>query len=88
MSRMLITFFLYGFVLHAAHGQDEIVLTQIASGFNTPVDIAHAGDDRLFVVEKRGMIRIMDTTGQVMPDPFLDIDDLVNSCSSERGLLG
>ena len=88
MSRLLcFTLLLIGLTARPL-AQDEIILTEIATGFNTPVDIVHAGDDRLFVVEKRGVIRIMDTTGQVMADPFLDIDLLVNSTSSERGLLG
>ena len=36
-----------------------IDLVQVASGFNRPVDIAHANDDRLFVVEQDGTIRII-----------------------------
>ena len=68
-------------------GQDEIFIEPLANGFNTPVDIAHSGDERLFIVEKRGIIRIMDTTGQVLPDVFLNIDPKVSS-NGERGLLG
>jgi glucose/arabinose dehydrogenase len=68
--------------------QDKITLVEVASGFDLPVGLVHAGDARLFVLEKDGYIRIMDTTGQVLPDPFLNIDAKVNSGSSERGLLG
>ena len=30
-----------------------------ATGFNRPVNIQHAGDDRLFVVEQDGIIKIL-----------------------------
>jgi hypothetical protein len=63
-------------------------LVTIASGFDNPVGLAHAGDDRLFVIEKDGYIRIVDTTGQVLPTAFLNIDAKVNSEASERGMLG
>lgn len=31
----------------------------IAAGFTEPVDIVHAGDDRLFIVERTGKIKIL-----------------------------
>jgi len=68
--------------------QDIIQLTAFTEGFTLPVDIVHSGDDRLFVVEKRGIVKIVDTTGQKLEDPFLDITDRVSGSASERGLLG
>ncbi|MEL6862944.1 MAG: PQQ-dependent sugar dehydrogenase [Bacteroidota bacterium] len=67
-----------------------IQLSPIATGLNNPVDISHAGDDRLFVVERSGLIRIITTAGTVLSTPFLDIDDRVRNTSgqSEQGLLG
>jgi glucose/arabinose dehydrogenase len=62
-------------------------ITPFASGFTNPVDISHAGDDRLFIVEQAGYIRIVDAAGNVNPVPFLDIDDRVKS-GGEQGLLG
>lgn len=62
-------------------------LEELASGFDKPVDIAHAGDDRLFIVEKDGIIQIIDAD-TVVSEPFLDIDSQVNSSANERGLLG
>jgi glucose/arabinose dehydrogenase len=53
-----------------------------------PVDIVHAGDDRLFVVEQRGTIQILDASGTLLTEPFLDIQSAVNSNGNERGLLG
>jgi glucose/arabinose dehydrogenase len=65
-------------------------LSLFASGFSQPVGITHAGpgDDRLFVVEQAGTIDIVTPQGAVLPDPFLDISDRVDSSSSEQGLLG
>ncbi|HIP71768.1 MAG TPA: glucose dehydrogenase [Anaerolineae bacterium] len=52
-----------------------------------PLYLTHAGDDRLFVVGKRGKIWIIED-GQVLPEPFLDISDKVNALINEQGLLG
>lgn len=56
--------------------------------FIQPVDLKHAGDDRLFVVEKTGRIWIMDKAGVKSIAPFLNITDRVNAGANERGLLG
>ena len=64
-----------------------IDLEEIADGFDSPVDISHAGDDRLFIVEQDGYIRILNPDGTTESDPFLDIDGQVAS-GGERGLLG
>jgi len=58
-----------------------------AFGFNQPVDIASAGDDRLFIIEREGRIRIIERDGTILPDPFLDITDDVRSSTQEQGLL-
>ncbi|MDF1698969.1 MAG: PQQ-dependent sugar dehydrogenase [Saprospiraceae bacterium] len=73
----------------AASGQN-IELELIASGFSSPLDITNAGDDRLFIVERSGYIKIIDGSGSVLPEPFIDIDDLVRNSNNqdERGLLG
>jgi glucose/arabinose dehydrogenase len=61
--------------------------TPVADVFQKPLDITHAGDDRIFVVEQPGIIRITQDD-QVLLAPFLDIRDRVNDNASERGLLG
>lgn len=68
--------------------QPKIQLVDFASGLNGPVDIAHCGDSRLFVVEQDGLIKIVDSLGAVLPTPFLNIDPRVNSTGNEQGLLG
>jgi len=57
------------------------------SGFNDPVDIQNAGDDRLFVVEQGGLIKIIQPDGSVNSTPFLNISSIVSG-GSEQGLLG
>ncbi|NDI98679.1 T9SS type A sorting domain-containing protein [Flavobacterium sp. LaA7.5] len=64
-----------------------IDLNLFASGFNSPTEIAHAGDDRLFVVEQGGMIKVLNADGTTNATPFLNVDNLISS-GSERGLLG
>ena len=62
-----------------------------ASGFDLPVNIKNAGDDRLFVVEQEGVIRVLNSDGTTNALPFLDIDSEVINISGigdERGLLG
>jgi glucose/arabinose dehydrogenase len=59
----------------------------VVSGLRQPVDLQHAGDGRLFVVERPGLIRIL-RAGQLEPDPFLDLRDRVGAGGSEQGLLG
>ncbi len=66
----------------------EINLVQVASGFSQPVDIKHAGDARLFIVERTGRIKIIDEDGTTLPTLFLDIVAQTNDNPNERGLLG
>ncbi len=55
---------------------------------SSPVDIANAGDgtDRLFIVQRSGEIRVIDS-GTLLTTPFLDISNSI-TCCGERGLLG
>lgn len=64
-----------------------ITLKEIASGFDKPVHLAHAGDDsaRLYVVEQGGYVRIIEN-GKVLPQAFLDIHKRVID-GGEKGLL-
>src|SRR6188474_1536196 len=63
-------------------------VTLTGNALVNPVDIASAGDGsgRLFIVEKRGTIRIIQNN-VVIADTFLDIRSQVMN-SGERGLLG
>jgi hypothetical protein len=70
-----------------ANGQSITLTTQIvAEGLNQPVYLtAPAGDQRLFIVEQPGRIRIV-ANGRLVDKPFLDIRNKVGCCD-ERGLL-
>lgn len=59
----------------------DIRLSLIANGFSQPVDITHAGDKRVFIVEKTGHIRLIERQS------VLDISERV-STGNEQGLLG
>ncbi|MGM0492759.1 MAG: PQQ-dependent sugar dehydrogenase [Armatimonadota bacterium] len=66
----------------------QLVLTQVGEGFDRPnyVTSANDGTRRLFVVEQGGTIRIIDPSGQVLSEPFLDLSDIVVN-TGEAGLL-
>lgn len=71
----------------SAMAQPQLGVQLVPSpGFNSPVDIANCGDDRLFIVERTGYIRILNTDGT--SSLFLDIDAKVKSSGGEQGLLG
>jgi len=63
----------------------SLALTTIVSGLDQPIYLtAPEGDNRLFVIERAGQIRIVDD-GTLRETPFLDISDIV-STQGERGL--
>ena len=60
---------------------------QVATGLGSPVFLtAPPGDDRLFVLQQSGLIRII-RNGQLLTTPFLDIRARLRS-GGEQGLLG
>jgi len=69
-----------------AAGQ-TVQATRVASGLNSPLFVtAPAGDTRLFIVEKGGLIRVQQSPGAT-PTTFLDLTTSINA-AGERGLLG
>jgi glucose/arabinose dehydrogenase len=75
-------------VLRLTAQTPDLKLELFSSGYNDPVELAHAGDDRLFIVERAGIIWIADTAGNKGALPFLDIVNRVLSSGGEQGLLG
>ena len=64
----------------------DLKLQLVAEGLTNPVYLtAPAGDARLFVVERPGVVRIV-KDGALLPAPFVDLRSRVNSLA-ERGLL-
>ena len=82
----LITLLFFSSII-SAQTMPDLSFNQYASGFNDPVSIANAGDNRLFIVEQAGRIKIIDQ-GIVQTTPFLNITSIVNDSQSEQGLLG
>jgi len=66
---------------------DNYFWETIVSGLERPVDIQHAGDERLFIIEKVGRISVLQN-GALVDFPFLNISDRVGSRGNEQGLLG
>jgi len=84
MKKML----LLGMTLVSFFGHSQtIALQSFATGFTDPVEITHAGDTRLFVVQQGGLIRVLNANGTVNATPFLNLSTIISS-GGERGLLG
>lgn len=74
----------------AATLQQQAITLQVApfaTGLSQPVKITNAGDNRLFVVQQSGEIRIVQANGTVLDTPFLNLSSKV-ATDSEQGLLG
>lgn len=70
-----------------APGTVGVALQRVASGLDLPLFVtAPPGDPRLFIVEKSGRIRVVES-GALRPTPFLDLSTVV-SAGPEQGLLG
>ncbi|HMZ25447.1 MAG TPA: hypothetical protein PLG24_10915, partial [Saprospiraceae bacterium] len=65
----------------------RIELVKVFSGLSKPVSLQSCNDNRIFIVEKGGKIKIGFPDGSVLDSNFLNISDKVLS-GGERGLLG
>lgn len=82
------TFLLFGLMIMSLFGHSQTIsLQSFATGFDSPVEITHAGDSRLFVVQKGGLIRILNANGTINATPFLNLSSIITT-NGERGLLG
>ena len=78
------------FGVFAQTNSPQIALHTWATGLTRPVYVTNAGDDRLFLVQRQGVIKIITDSMQVAPTPFLNITSEVTSSGSvgdEQGLL-
>ncbi|MEM7368518.1 MAG: PQQ-dependent sugar dehydrogenase [Bacteroidota bacterium] len=86
--KYFLTLFSLLLTVSGIYAQPVIELELSASGFTRPVDIVHAGDDRLFIAEQAGIIRILQADGSIAATPFLDIETAVRYVDNEEGFLG
>ena len=71
---------------------DDYIWTEIVGGFDNPLGVTNAGDERLFGIEQLGRIWVI-VDGEELFEPFLDISEMISpdvfsGGYSERGLLG
>lgn len=72
-----------------ARAAGEIAIHTRATGLQSLTQVTNAGDgtDRLFLVERRGTVRVYEN-GAVKAGYFLDLRSVVDDSAGERGLLG
>jgi glucose/arabinose dehydrogenase len=74
-------------------GAPAVGLRLVADGFTSPVALIPAADGsgRRFIVDQAGVIRILTAGGELLPEPFLDLQSRIVPLMpdyDERGLLG
>ena len=70
-------------------GVPELVLTPLVGELTRPILVTQppGETERLFVVEKNGFVRVLQD-GELLPDPFLDLEEESSEQGGEMGLLG
>lgn len=84
--KKLLPLFLLLFISQFSFAQ-EVDIGLFKTGFSAPLSLQHANDDRLFIVEQGGSIKIIQGDGTINATPFLNISGQISS-GNERGLLG
>jgi glucose/arabinose dehydrogenase len=83
--------FLYMPYVERPAGPPQIEMTPFVAGFDgiTIMDIAHAGDERLFIANREGKVWIVYPDGTIEPTPFLDMTkEVQHEVNFEQGFLG
>ncbi|MEO8412926.1 MAG: PQQ-dependent sugar dehydrogenase [Ginsengibacter sp.] len=83
---LIFTFFLLLASLETV--AQKLAAIPYVSGINSPIDLKNCGDDRLFVADRAGRIRVINADGTLRPAPFLNITSKISSNNSEEGFLG
>ncbi len=66
---------------------DHFIFSTVLEGFDTPTNVAFAPDGRVFVAEKKGIIKTFDSIDDPTPEIAADMEDEVRSVG-EHGLIG
>ena len=90
MKLYLLTFYTFlCVVLFQKINAQKLAAIAYVSGINAPIDIKNCGDERLFVAERGGRIRVVNSDGTLRATPFLDITSKISSATEgEEGFLG
>jgi glucose/arabinose dehydrogenase len=88
--RLLIylTIFAFFFFTSPQINAQKLAAIPYVTGINSPIDLKHCGDDRLFVADRAGRIRVINADGTLRATPFLSITSKISSVNSEEGFLG
>ena len=70
--------FLFLYLLAQISFAQQLSIEEFATGFSSPLNIQHAGDERLFVVEQGGLIKILNNLS-TNPTPYLDISNQISN---------
>ncbi|WP_160138803.1 PQQ-dependent sugar dehydrogenase [Chryseobacterium sp. c4a] len=84
MKNLLFTLSIFSSLIVNAQ---SINLEEFATGLTSPVEITNANDNRLFVVQQNGIIKIIQPSGAINSANFLNISSKI-VFNGERGLLG
>ena len=96
LGLLIVTFFVAGCPNPVVNPEKTIGVSLIADGLTSPVGMTFPHDDsgRIFIVDQIGKIRIIDSTGTLLPEPFLDVSNQLVELGiagpgsfDERGLL-
>jgi glucose/arabinose dehydrogenase len=75
-----------------AAAEVDVRLEPFVTGLTSPLAMVQPdGEDRMFVIEQDGFVRVVTAEGELLPEPFLDIRGRMVELMSdfdERGLLG
>lgn len=77
MKNLACTFFLLAVAIAHGFAQLQLTIEPVASGLTRPVKVTNASDERLFVAEIGGKIKIF-KNGAILSQPFLDIGTKIN----------
>lgn len=68
-------------LLPRKHKHNCYCAQEVLSGLRQPVAVVHCGDgsQRLFVLEREGIVRILNHNLELIKEPFLDIHKIVQS---------
>ncbi len=66
---------------------DQFYVQQLELNFNFPLGMAFDDGGRMFIWEKEGIVSIVDTNGQQLPEPLIDLHEEVTNWK-DHGLMG